>query len=66
MALAALLALALIRMITRPLAVAIHAADRVSGGDLSQPISFAGADETAGLLEAMQRMQRRLTASSAA
>ncbi|MCX2860822.1 methyl-accepting chemotaxis protein [Paucibacter sp. PLA-PC-4] len=58
--LAIVMALALVRAITRPLAQAVSAADRVAGGDLSQPISFEGKDETARLLEAMQRMQQSL------
>ncbi|QPF76744.1 HAMP domain-containing protein [Roseateles sp. DAIF2] len=57
---AILLALALIRAITRPLAQAVDAADRIAGGDLSQRIRFEGKDETARLLEAMQRMQAAL------
>ncbi|WP_349742174.1 methyl-accepting chemotaxis protein [Roseateles cavernae] len=58
--LAIVMALTLIRAITRPLAQAVSAADRVAGGDLSQPIRFEGKDETARLLEAMQRMQQSL------
>ncbi|MDY0744976.1 methyl-accepting chemotaxis protein [Paucibacter sp. R3-3] len=55
-----LMSLALVRAITRPLAQAVRAADRVAGGDLSEPIHFSGADETARLLESMQRMQQSL------
>jgi methyl-accepting chemotaxis protein len=58
--LAIAMALTLIRAITRPLAQAVSAADRVADGDLSQRIEFSGKDETARLLEAMQRMQQSL------
>ena len=64
-AMAALLALTLIRAITRPLSLAVGAADRVAGGDLSQPIAFEGRDETARLLAAMQRMQQALATTVA-
>ena len=63
--LAVVLALTLIRAITRPLAQAVHAADRVADGDLSLKIEFEGKDETARLLEAMQRMQQALAATVA-
>ncbi|MDC6168545.1 methyl-accepting chemotaxis protein [Paucibacter sp. XJ19-41] len=63
--LAIVMALTLIRAITRPLAQAVSAADRVAGGDLSQPIRFEGKDETARLLEAMQRMQHSLAGTVA-
>ncbi|MFN5046800.1 methyl-accepting chemotaxis protein [Roseateles sp.] len=59
-ALAVIMALALVRSITRPLAQAVQAADRVAAGDLSQPIEAQGEDETARLLMAMQRMQQAL------
>jgi len=59
-AVAILMAVALIRSITRPLERAMAAADRVADGDLSQPIEFDGRDETARLLQAMQRMQQSL------
>ena len=58
--LAVLMALALIRSITTPLKSAVSAADRVAGGDLSQRIDYEGENETARLLEAMQRMQQSL------
>jgi methyl-accepting chemotaxis protein len=64
--LAVLMALTLIRAITRPLARAVDAADRVAGGDLSLKIEFEGKDETARLLEAMQRMQTALAGTVAA
>ena len=43
--------------ITRPLGRAIQVADRVSAGDLSQPVEAAGRDEVSALLRALQRMQ---------
>ncbi|MDN3922731.1 methyl-accepting chemotaxis protein [Roseateles violae] len=60
---AAAMAVALIRAITTPLERAVQAADRVADGDLSQAIEFSGKDETARLLEAMQRMQQSLIAT---
>ena len=57
---AILMAIALTRSIIPPLARAVQAADRVADGDLSQPIEFQGTDETARLLESMQRMQQSL------
>jgi len=54
------MAVALVRGITRPLSQAVSAADRVAGGDLSLDIEFSGTDETARLLQAMQRMQQSL------
>ncbi|MDM4765918.1 methyl-accepting chemotaxis protein [Pelomonas sp. SE-A7] len=62
-ALAVVMALALIRMITTPLAQAVRVADSVADGDLSQQITFDGSDETARLLAALQRMQQALAAT---
>ena len=59
-AIAILMALALTRGITAPLAQAVQAADRVAAGDLSQPITFTGRDEVAQLLASMQKMQQSL------
>ncbi|ALT75955.1 methyl-accepting chemotaxis protein [Paucibacter sp. KCTC 42545] len=59
----ALLAMNLIRAITRPLSQAQEATERVAAGDLSQPISFSGNDEIAQLLQGMQRMQQSLIAT---
>ena len=59
-AIAILMAIALIRGITAPLAQAVQAADRVAAGDLSQPITFTGRDEVAQLLASMQKMQQSL------
>ena len=59
-AIAILMAVALTRSITAPLAQAVQAADRVAAGDLSQPITFTGRDEVAQLLASMQKMQQSL------
>ena len=53
-------ALWLIRSITRPLAQAVEAADRVVAGDLSGQIVVQSKDETGQLLAALQRMQQSL------
>ena len=58
--LAIFLAIAIIRSITRPLAQAVQAADRVAGGDLSGQIVVQSQDETGYLLGALQRMQQSL------
>ncbi len=52
------LAITIIRSITRPLAQAVEAADRVAGGDLSGQIVVQSKDETGHLLSALQRMQQ--------
>ena len=54
------LAITIIRSITRPLAQAVEAADRVAGGDLSGQIIVQSKDETGHLLSALQRMQQSL------
>ncbi|PBJ82994.1 methyl-accepting chemotaxis protein [Lysobacteraceae bacterium NML93-0399] len=53
---------ALIRAVVRPLGEALDAAERVSRGELDQPIAVAGRDESGQLLAAMARMQDRLRA----
>ena len=58
--LAIFLAITIIRSITRPLAQAVEAADRVAGGDLSGQIVVQSKDETGYLLSALQRMQQSL------
>ncbi|CAN7262900.1 methyl-accepting chemotaxis protein [Acidovorax sp. LjRoot118] len=58
--LAVLAAVWLIRSITRPLAQAVQAADRVAAGDLSGDIVVQSRDETGHLLSALQRMQQSL------
>ena len=57
---AVIMAMSLVKAITGPLLRAVRAADSVADGDLSQTIEFEGKDETARLLEAMQRMQASL------
>ncbi|RZJ62912.1 MAG: HAMP domain-containing protein [Acidovorax sp.] len=59
-ALAIFLAITIIRSITRPLAQAVEAADRVASGDLSGTIHTQSKDETGKLLSALQRMQQSL------
>ena len=59
-AVAIFLAFAIIRSITRPLAQAVQAADRVAAGDLSGDIVVQSQDETGHLLSALQRMQQSL------
>ena len=53
-------ALWLMRSITRPLAQAVDAADRIAGGDLSGHIVVQSKDETGQLLSSLQRMQQSL------
>lgn len=48
------------RSITRPLNVALTAAQRIAGGDLSQVVSVSGRDETGLLLRAVSEMQNSL------
>ncbi|MFY3383620.1 methyl-accepting chemotaxis protein, partial [Paracidovorax sp. MALMAid1276] len=59
-ALAVFLAITIIRSITRPLAQAVLAADRVAAGDLGTRIVVQSQDETGQLLSALQRMQQSL------
>ncbi|MBT9511199.1 MAG: MCP four helix bundle domain-containing protein, partial [Acidovorax sp.] len=59
-AVAIFLAISIIRSITRPLAQAVEAADRVAAGDLSGQITVQSKDETGQLLGALQRMQHSL------
>ncbi|WP_140426784.1 MCP four helix bundle domain-containing protein, partial [Acidovorax sp. Root267] len=65
-AIALFLAVTIIRSITRPLARAVEAADRVAGGDLSGQITVQSQDETGHLLSALQRMQQSLVNTVAA
>ncbi|MDZ7863125.1 methyl-accepting chemotaxis protein [Acidovorax sp.] len=62
-AVAIFLAFTIIRSITRPLAQAVQAADRVAAGDLSGTIAVQSQDETGQLLSALQRMQQSLVAT---
>jgi methyl-accepting chemotaxis protein len=49
------------RSVVRPLAVAVQVADRVAGGDFSEPITGHDEDEIGRVLSALQRMQRGLS-----
>ena len=55
-----LLALVLTRSIVRPLVEAVHVAEVVASGDLSQVIDIQGSDEPARLLGALKSMQQSL------
>lgn len=59
--LGALLAMALTRSVTRPLALAVAAANEFSRGDLTQSMHSTGSDEPAQLLLAMERMRTSLS-----
>ncbi len=50
----------LLRDVLRRVAQAQLAAERIAGGDLTQPIASSGGDEVGRLLQAMQRMQAQL------
>lgn len=54
---AILLGIFITRMITRPLAVAVVSAQRIAGGDLTQPIVSTSSDEAGLLLDALSNMQ---------
>lgn len=58
--LAALLGWLITRSITRPVNVALTAARRIAGGDLSIPVPVSGRDETGQLLSAIAEMQESL------
>jgi methyl-accepting chemotaxis protein len=51
----------LTRSITRPLADAVHAADRLARGDLTQRLEVKSKDETGLLLESMGNMVEKLS-----
>ncbi len=59
-ALAAVAGTVLIRSIIRPLSLAVHAIERVAGGDLSIDIASHSQDETGQLLTALNDMQGSL------
>ncbi|MDF2396596.1 HAMP domain-containing protein [Pseudomonas sp. 3MA1] len=59
-ALTLLFAWRLIRSITLPIANALHAAETIAEGDLTQPITVDGRDEAGRLLQAMLTMQEKL------
>ncbi len=54
------LAMLLTRSIVQPLGMAVHAAEVVASGDLTQPIVVDGKDEPARLLAALKNMQSNL------
>nr|WP_162885229.1 methyl-accepting chemotaxis protein [Pseudomonas syringae] len=54
---AIMLGVLITRMITRPLAVAVASAQRIAGGDLTQPIVSTSGDEAGQLLNALSDMQ---------
>jgi methyl-accepting chemotaxis protein len=56
-----LLAFLITRSITRPLARAVDAAERIGDGDLTVAIDAKGKDETAALLHALQAMKDKLS-----
>jgi len=55
-----LLSVSIARVISRPLSEAVAVADRIAEGDLTVRISAVTRDETGRLLDAMQRMVRKL------
>jgi methyl-accepting chemotaxis protein len=50
----------IVRMVTRPLQLAVDASNAIAGGDLSAEIRSEGRDETAQLLQGLAQMQRQL------
>ncbi len=54
------LGLGISRHVTRPLGHAVQAAQRMSEGDMSQSLEAQGRDETAQLLQALERMRAQL------
>jgi methyl-accepting chemotaxis protein len=58
--LAAVLAVSIIRSVTRPIGRAVDVANAVSDGDLTLTIDTTGRSETAQLLQALHTMQQRL------
>ncbi|APW41443.1 methyl-accepting chemotaxis protein [Rhodoferax saidenbachensis] len=48
------------RHVTRPLAVAVNSAQRMSEGDMTVPLKANGTDETSQLLGALENMRQRL------
>ena len=53
------------RMITRPIRSCVEVADRIAAGDLTVGIDATGTDETAQLMQAMQRMTASLSETMA-
>ncbi|MCX7662985.1 MAG: methyl-accepting chemotaxis protein [Tepidimonas fonticaldi] len=60
LAVGALLAVGIVRSITRPLHEAVALAEAVAQGDLTQPIQARSSDEVGRLLQALSRMQAAL------
>ena len=59
-AMAAVMAVWTTRLITRPVARAVHAAERIAAGDLTVNLMTQGRDETAVLLQTLSSMKDRL------
>ena len=59
--LALVLAVSIIRSVTRPIQRAVEIADHIAAGDLTQRIEVNSRDETGRLLGAMQKMQSALS-----
>ena len=59
-AMAAVMAVWTTRLITRPVARAVHAAERIAAGDLTVDLMTQGRDETAVLLQTLSSMKDRL------
>ena len=55
-----LLSWQLARSVTRPLDQAVDLAEAVAGGDLSRQVAIEGRDETARLLQSLERMRTQL------
>ncbi|MDE2212601.1 MAG: methyl-accepting chemotaxis protein, partial [Betaproteobacteria bacterium] len=55
-----LLGIAIARSIARPLSRAVGVAEAIAAGDLTQAVAASGKDETAQLLQALERMQQNL------
>uniref|UniRef100_UPI0005A9A14D methyl-accepting chemotaxis protein n=1 Tax=Comamonas granuli TaxID=290309 RepID=UPI0005A9A14D len=62
LALGALMAWMVTRSIVAPLRQGIQAAEKIAGGDLTQPLETTARDETGQLLQALADMQSRLAA----
>ncbi|MEY3251583.1 MAG: hypothetical protein RL227_556, partial [Pseudomonadota bacterium] len=54
-------AVAITRSVTRPLASAAAAAERMAAGDMSAPVVVEGSDEVADVQQALSRMQQALS-----
>ena len=63
LAMATIMALSLIRSVTKPLNEALAAAERIAKGDLAHPIASSANDETGLLLQSLARMQSSLVQS---